>query len=339
MVAADPMNLKMQIDPHTRPPFDSQGVFSHMSAPDLSFWSQMEGTSLFCNSAAIAAAASEAAVNMHNNSMPLFGSQGVLDSNQAFQSLAHLPGAFNLNSLTHQDVNFDHLQNHRPPQNQMNDHHPNPSVTQTQQSHHPNPIPFWPNGSPQNHHENSMMFNQNPIQKLSDFRTVMLPTEDKRSPNSPYGRVAGTPIPVGNTIVCQVCLSAPSNGLHFGAKVCAACAAFFRRSVSENKRYICKRSQRCTLKVNEPNGYRKICRECRFKRCLEIGMLPENVQHKRHRREADNVCSPSSNPQSSQQSPHMTNPQLNNLQSDYLDLFNQQHPGLSNNSFLSSSSR
>jgi hypothetical protein len=32
-------------------------------------------------------------------------------------------------------------------------------------------------------------------------------------------------------------------------------------------------------------GYRKICRNCRMKRCLEIGMMPEKVQHKRHRRE------------------------------------------------------
>lgn len=27
---------------------------------------------------------------------------------------------------------------------------------------------------------------------------------------------------------CQVCMTAVSNGLHFGAKTCAACAAFFR---------------------------------------------------------------------------------------------------------------
>ena len=50
----------------------------------------------------------------------------------------------------------------------------------------------------------------------------------------------------------------------------------YRRSVSDNKKYVCKRSQRCTLKVNDSTGYRKICRECRFKRCLDIGMLPES---------------------------------------------------------------
>ncbi|CAD5234897.1 unnamed protein product [Bursaphelenchus xylophilus] len=86
--------------------------------------------------------------------------------------------------------------------------------------------------------------------------------------------------------VCQVCLSGPSNGLHFGApRTCAACAAFFRRTISDQKKYICKRPQRCTMKFSESAGYRKICRNCRMKRCLEIGMLPDKVQHKRNRRD------------------------------------------------------
>ncbi|VBB34740.1 unnamed protein product [Acanthocheilonema viteae] len=53
-----------------------------------------------------------------------------------------------------------------------------------------------------------------------------------------------------NEQLCQVCLAAASNGLHFGAKTCAACAAFFRRTVSDEKSYTCKRSQRCDVKLN-----------------------------------------------------------------------------------------
>uniref|UniRef100_A0A0N5BXJ3 Nuclear receptor domain-containing protein n=1 Tax=Strongyloides papillosus TaxID=174720 RepID=A0A0N5BXJ3_STREA len=82
--------------------------------------------------------------------------------------------------------------------------------------------------------------------------------------------------------ICSVCLNAPSNGLHFGAKACAACAAFFRRSISDNKKYICKKSQRCIITTNvETGGYRKMCRECRMKRCLSVGMQPANVQNRR----------------------------------------------------------
>lgn len=52
-------------------------------------------------------------------------------------------------------------------------------------------------------------------------------------------------------VTCQVCYLAASNGLHFGARTCAACAAFFRRSISDQKRYICKRSQRCVIRPGE----------------------------------------------------------------------------------------
>ncbi|GMR33511.1 hypothetical protein PMAYCL1PPCAC_03706, partial [Pristionchus mayeri] len=84
---------------------------------------------------------------------------------------------------------------------------------------------------------------------------------------------------------CQVCMATTANGLHFGARTCAACAAFFRRSVADAKQYQCKGSQRCTNSAKDGTGYRKICRACRLARCLQIGMQPENVQNKRFRKE------------------------------------------------------
>ncbi|KAK6762122.1 hypothetical protein RB195_023004 [Necator americanus] len=84
----------------------------------------------------------------------------------------------------------------------------------------------------------------------------------------------------------EVCHSTHANGLHFGARTCAACAAFFRRTISDGKKYVCKRSQRCNNPSRDATGYRKICRSCRLKRCMDIGMLPDNVQHKRSMRES-----------------------------------------------------
>ncbi|GMT03290.1 hypothetical protein PENTCL1PPCAC_25464, partial [Pristionchus entomophagus] len=84
---------------------------------------------------------------------------------------------------------------------------------------------------------------------------------------------------------CQVCMATSANGLHFGARTCAACAAFFRRSVADGKSYSCKGSARCNSSAKDGTGYRKICRSCRLQRCLHIGMQPENVQNKRFRKE------------------------------------------------------
>ncbi|KAL3103266.1 hypothetical protein niasHS_002452 [Heterodera schachtii] len=116
-------------------------------------------------------------------------------------------------------------------------------------------------------------------------------------------------LPFGQFPSFLVCYLAASNGLHFGARTCAACAAFFRRSISDQKRYICKRSQRCVIRAMETQGYRKMCRNCRMKRCLEIGMLPENVQNKRNKRDfyfADALSNAISQQQRQQQNERTT---------------------------------
>ncbi|EFO94049.1 CRE-NHR-145 protein [Caenorhabditis remanei] len=71
---------------------------------------------------------------------------------------------------------------------------------------------------------------------------------------------------------CEICAK-PSNGMHFGAMTCRACAAFFRRAVVLKLQYTCKERNMCQL---EGNG-RLICRWCRFEKCKEIGMDPEKV--------------------------------------------------------------
>ncbi|CAI5452851.1 unnamed protein product [Caenorhabditis angaria] len=75
---------------------------------------------------------------------------------------------------------------------------------------------------------------------------------------------------------CTICCE-EGDGYHFGAEACRACAAFFRRSVSLGKKYVCRADGKCQITAN----IRCMCRACRFSRCLEVGMNPAGVQQRR----------------------------------------------------------
>ncbi|KAI6184697.1 Nuclear receptor domain-containing protein [Aphelenchoides bicaudatus] len=68
--------------------------------------------------------------------------------------------------------------------------------------------------------------------------------------------------------LCPVCGDISFNR-HFGVNSCNACAAFFRRSVAHQRRYICVRGKQCKLSFGNP---RHMCRYCRFQRCILAGM-------------------------------------------------------------------
>uniref|UniRef100_A0A0N5AW11 Nuclear receptor n=1 Tax=Syphacia muris TaxID=451379 RepID=A0A0N5AW11_9BILA len=82
---------------------------------------------------------------------------------------------------------------------------------------------------------------------------------------------------MSNEVRCRVC-NEKSDGSHFGIDSCRACAAFFRRTVNLKRSYVCRLG---TNNCNISNSVRCMCRSCRFKKCLECGMLAENVQPKR----------------------------------------------------------
>ncbi|VDM72360.1 unnamed protein product [Strongylus vulgaris] len=67
---------------------------------------------------------------------------------------------------------------------------------------------------------------------------------------------------------CLVC-GAQATGFHFDAQSCSACAAFFRRTVSLKKKFICI-ANRSDCQVHYT--MHQICRACRFEKCLKAGM-------------------------------------------------------------------
>uniref|UniRef100_A0A915E6T0 Nuclear receptor domain-containing protein n=1 Tax=Ditylenchus dipsaci TaxID=166011 RepID=A0A915E6T0_9BILA len=76
-----------------------------------------------------------------------------------------------------------------------------------------------------------------------------------------------------NLTICNVC-GDEASGRHYGAATCFGCKGFFRRTVRANKTYSCRYEERCEIdKVG-----RNICRACRFRKCLNVGMEPDAIR-------------------------------------------------------------
>ena len=84
--------------------------------------------------------------------------------------------------------------------------------------------------------------------------------------------------------VCVVCSTkARENSIfynHYGAICCYSCKAFFRRFTRGEISYSdCKNLDNCDL-----NKGRKNCKTCRYKKCLNIGMVPQRVLNEEDRK-------------------------------------------------------
>ncbi|KAI6177857.1 Nuclear hormone receptor family member nhr-67 [Aphelenchoides bicaudatus] len=82
-------------------------------------------------------------------------------------------------------------------------------------------------------------------------------------------------------VPCRVCQD-HSSGKHYGIYSCDGCSGFFKRSVRRNRQYVCKnRGGQHEGQCVVDKTHRNQCRACRLRRCLEIGMNREAVQHER----------------------------------------------------------
>ncbi|CAL8313275.1 unnamed protein product [Arctogadus glacialis] len=78
----------------------------------------------------------------------------------------------------------------------------------------------------------------------------------------------------GMVLLCKVCGDVAS-GFHYGVHVCEGCKGFFRRSIQQNIQYKkCLKNESCTIiRIN-----RNRCQQCRFKKCLSVGMSRDAVR-------------------------------------------------------------
>ncbi|CDQ81141.1 unnamed protein product [Oncorhynchus mykiss] len=78
----------------------------------------------------------------------------------------------------------------------------------------------------------------------------------------------------GLVLLCKVCGDIAS-GFHYGVHACEGCKGFFRRSIQQNIQYKkCLKNESCAImRIN-----RNRCQQCRFKKCLLVGMSKDSVR-------------------------------------------------------------
>ncbi|XP_051575265.1 nuclear receptor subfamily 1 group D member 2-like [Myxocyprinus asiaticus] len=78
----------------------------------------------------------------------------------------------------------------------------------------------------------------------------------------------------GMVLLCKVCGDVAS-GFHYGVHACEGCKGFFRRSIQQNIQYKkCLKTESCVIvRIN-----RNRCQQCRFKKCLAVGMSRDAVR-------------------------------------------------------------
>ncbi|CAH1395386.1 unnamed protein product [Nezara viridula] len=85
---------------------------------------------------------------------------------------------------------------------------------------------------------------------------------------------------------CRVCGDRAS-GKHYGVPSCDGCRGFFKRSIRRNLDYVCKENGRCVVDVPRRNQ----CQACRFRKCLQVKMKKDAVQHERSPRSSTSAVS------------------------------------------------
>ena len=99
--------------------------------------------------------------------------------------------------------------------------------------------------------------------------TTTTTSAEGSSPSSPSNHDSED-IKNGNNIECVVC-GDKSSGKHYGQYTCEGCKSFFKRSVRRNLTYSCRGNHNCPIDIHHRNQ----CQNCRFQKCLKMGMRKE----------------------------------------------------------------
>uniref|UniRef100_A0A6P7FEC7 Hormone receptor 4-like isoform X2 n=1 Tax=Diabrotica virgifera virgifera TaxID=50390 RepID=A0A6P7FEC7_DIAVI len=77
-------------------------------------------------------------------------------------------------------------------------------------------------------------------------------------------------------MICMICED-KATGLHYGIITCEGCKGFFKRTVQNRRVYTCVADGNCEITKTQRNR----CQYCRFKKCIEQGMVLQAVREDR----------------------------------------------------------
>ncbi|GCB72696.1 nuclear receptor subfamily 1 group D member 2b isoform X2 [Scyliorhinus torazame] len=140
------------------------------------------------------------------------------------------------------------------------------------------PVPSSPNSFVSDNHINpNDMLADNCALKLGSSSNIQIACSTKGDgPNtSPLSKsTSGITKINGMILLCKVCGDVAS-GFHYGVHACEGCKGFFRRSIQQNIQYKkCLKNENCSIMRMNRNR----CQQCRFKKCLAVGMSRDAVR-------------------------------------------------------------
>lgn len=118
---------------------------------------------------------------------------------------------------------------------------------------------------------------------LQHYSTLPVSMHTPSAPTTSTGHGRGRRKSSAVNLICVVC-GDQAFGKHYGVNACNGCKGFFRRSVWNNRQYLCRFEGRCAI----AKEHRNVCRACRLKQCFVAGMNPRAVQSEREQKGSPN---------------------------------------------------